>query len=259
MALALADRCKETTASSGLGTFSLAGAVAGFQSFVTGIGTTNTTYYSAFDPISLAWETGIGTVTAGTPNTLSRTTVLASSTGAKINFANSPIVWCDITASKAVVLDSAGNLTLPAALTVTGQIIGGGTATNDNAAAGKIGEYISSNISRGAGPSLTSDVTGNITSISLAAGDWDLTGLLAVTGGAFTAISGGISLVSATTAPFPGNGLSALLQYASPNDMTIMVSGRLSLAATTTVFLVVNGTSVAPLTGYGFIGARRAR
>ena len=92
--LVIADRVKETTSSTGTGTFSLSGAVPDFQSFVTGIGTTNTTYYSAADGISL-WEVGIGTVTAGSPNTLSRTTVLASSSGgAKVSFTVSPTVIC---------------------------------------------------------------------------------------------------------------------------------------------------------------------
>jgi len=92
MALILADRVKETASTTGTGTWSLAGAVADFQSFVAGIGTGNTTYYSAADGTS-GWEVGIGTVTSGAPNTLSRTTVLASSAaGAKVAFTVAPII-----------------------------------------------------------------------------------------------------------------------------------------------------------------------
>lgn len=92
MALVLADRVKETASTTGTGTWSLAGAVADFQSFVTGIGTGNITYYSAADGTS-GWEVGIGTVTSGSPNTLSRTTVLASSAaGAKVSFTVAPII-----------------------------------------------------------------------------------------------------------------------------------------------------------------------
>ena len=44
MALVVNDRVKETSTTTGTGTFDLAGAVSGFESFVTGIGNSNTTY-----------------------------------------------------------------------------------------------------------------------------------------------------------------------------------------------------------------------
>ena len=73
--LVLADRIQETgTVSTGTGSVNLAGAVNGFKSFINGIGNGNITYYAIYDPITYAWEVGVGTVTSGTPNTLSRTT-----------------------------------------------------------------------------------------------------------------------------------------------------------------------------------------
>src|SRR5690349_16625741 len=51
-----------------------------------------------------------------------------------------------------------------------------GTATNDDAAAGKIGEYIESEVLSGSAVSLTTNTAANITSISLTAGDWDVWG-----------------------------------------------------------------------------------
>jgi hypothetical protein len=81
MTIVVADRVLETTTTSGTGTLSLSGAVAGYQSFVTGIGSGNTTYYTIYDSTAQVWEVGIGTVTSGTPNTLSRTTVLSNSSG----------------------------------------------------------------------------------------------------------------------------------------------------------------------------------
>lgn len=76
MAFVIADRVAETTTTTGTGTLNLAGATTGFQSFVSGVGTGNTTYYVITD--NTDWEVGIGTVTSGSPDTLSRDTVLQS-------------------------------------------------------------------------------------------------------------------------------------------------------------------------------------
>lgn len=74
--LKFANRVKETSTTSGTGTYTLAGAVTGFQAFSAGIGDGNTCYYCADDGTN--WEVGLGTYTlSGT--TLARTTILASS------------------------------------------------------------------------------------------------------------------------------------------------------------------------------------
>jgi hypothetical protein len=78
MALVLADRVKETTTSTGTTAITLAGAAAGYQTFSSAIGNTNTTYYTIADQTGANWEVGIGTYTTS-GNTLSRDTVLASS------------------------------------------------------------------------------------------------------------------------------------------------------------------------------------
>lgn len=86
MALVYADRVQETSTTTGTGTYSLAGAVTGFQTFVAGVGNGNTCYYCAENGTD--WEVGLGTVTDAAPDTLARTTVLASSNaGAAVNWA----------------------------------------------------------------------------------------------------------------------------------------------------------------------------
>jgi len=113
MALVLNDRVKETSTTSGQGTLSLAGASNGFVSFVTGIGNTNTTYYTISQQGTSNWEVGLGTVTDATPDTLARTEVLTNSLGntTKINFQGTATldVFCTLPASKAVYLDASGN------------------------------------------------------------------------------------------------------------------------------------------------------
>jgi len=85
----LADRVKETTQTTGTGTLSLAGNATGFQSFVgAGLDGKSTYYAIVDDPTSTTeWEVGVGTVTAGTPNTLTRDRVVASSnSGSKVSW-----------------------------------------------------------------------------------------------------------------------------------------------------------------------------
>lgn len=79
MALVLKDRVKETTTTTGTGTVNLAGAVTGFETFVSAVGNSNTCYYTILDANGTGWEVGIGTVTDASPDTLSRTTILESS------------------------------------------------------------------------------------------------------------------------------------------------------------------------------------
>ena len=114
MALVLNDRVRETSTSQGTGTINLAGAVTGFQTFVSGIGTGNTTYYAIFEEGTNLFEIGLGTVTDATPDTLSRTTVLSNSSGntSNINFnsggSSTLSVFCTMPASKSVFLDATG-------------------------------------------------------------------------------------------------------------------------------------------------------
>jgi hypothetical protein len=107
MALIVKDRVLETCSTSGLVDFTLTGAVTGYQRF-SAIGNGNTTYYAAYVIGSNDWEVGIGTV--GT-SSLTRDTILSSSTGSKVNFAGNPVVWCDLPSSKALFTDSNNNAT----------------------------------------------------------------------------------------------------------------------------------------------------
>ena len=103
MALVLKDRVNETTTTTGTCTITLAGASTGYQSF-SAIGNGNTTYYTILG--TTQWEVGIGTYTSS-GTTLSRDTILASSTGSKLDLAaGSKDVYCVYPAGKSVNLDS---------------------------------------------------------------------------------------------------------------------------------------------------------
>ena len=111
-ALVINDRVKETSTTTGTGTISLAGASQGFETFVTGIGTTNKTYYCITNSTQTEFETGIGTVTDATPDTLSRDTVISSTNSDNlVNFAaGEKDVFCTIPAKKAMspVMEATG-------------------------------------------------------------------------------------------------------------------------------------------------------
>ena len=111
MALVLNDRVKESSTTTGTGTFDLDGVVSGFEGFVAGIGTGNTTYYTIFNQGTTEWEVGVGTVTDAATDTLARTTVISSSNGdAAVNFTSgTKDVFCTMPASKVVYLDASGD------------------------------------------------------------------------------------------------------------------------------------------------------
>ena len=112
MALVINDRVKETSTTQGTGDITLAGAATGFITFNSGIGTSNTTYYTIFEPGTNNFEVGLGTLSAST--TLQRDTVLSNSAGntSKINFNSGGTstldVFCTMPASKSVYLDATG-------------------------------------------------------------------------------------------------------------------------------------------------------
>jgi len=85
MPLVLKDRVKETSTTTGTGTFTLAGASTGFQSFSV-IGNGNTTFYTIALQGGNEWEVGVGTYTSS-GTTLARNTVIESSNGGTlVNF-----------------------------------------------------------------------------------------------------------------------------------------------------------------------------
>ena len=109
MPLVLEDRVREQSTTIGAGTFTLTGAVIGYQTFSGAIGNGNTCYYTISNPGTTEWEVGIGTVSAGQ---LARTTILSSSNaGSLVTFtAGTKDVFVTYPSEKAVYLDENGNV-----------------------------------------------------------------------------------------------------------------------------------------------------
>ena len=109
MALVVSDRVKETSTTTGTGTYTLAGAISGFETFAS-IGNGNTTYYCCI--LGSDFEVGIGTYTAS-GTTLARTTILQSSNSdSAVNWGSgTKVIFCTLPAEKAVFKDASGDIT----------------------------------------------------------------------------------------------------------------------------------------------------
>jgi len=123
MALVINDRVKETTTTTGTGAVSLAGAVTGFETFASGIGNSNTTYYVIAHQTASEWEVGLGTLD-GDSSDLTRTTVISSSNSdSAVDFAaGTKDVFCTVPASKLLIEDANNDITIGRNLTVTGDL-----------------------------------------------------------------------------------------------------------------------------------------
>ena len=140
-----------------------------------------------------------------------------------------------------------------------------GTTTSDDAASGNIGEYVASDASS-AFPS--SGSVGNLTSISLTAGDWDVSVSCRAIGIATCSVTD-VFMGASTNS---GNTFTGLTRYTStewaPSSAATGVftfplsksSIRFSLASTTTVYFKVFATyTTATPNVDGAITARRVR
>src|SRR6266446_9148419 len=208
----------------------------------------------------------------GTPSsgTLTSCTGLPISTGvsglatnvatflATPNSANLIAAMTDETGTGANVFATSPTMTTP-------NIVG--TSTNDNAAAGSIGEYVEAQLASGSAISLTTATPINLTSISLTAGDWDVWcvgNFVFATTTSYTQLVASISTTSATlgTLPFAVGFMSSAANVPGSGATISVLAGpiRVSLASTTTHYCVLSQAfSVSTLTGWGGIRARRIR
>lgn len=126
----------------------------------------------------------------------------------------------------------------------TGQIAlhGGlnGTTTNDNAATGYVGELITSSVTTATNVPGATTVFGNLTSISLTAGDWDVDAMVVYSLNAATGVNFARAAVTTTSA---GSGTLGDTLIDGPPPTSSYNSGltiarkRFSVASTTTLYL----------------------
>lgn len=142
-----------------------------------------------------------------------------------------------------------------------------GTATNDNASVGKVGEVIAATQPFATAVSLSTTSAANIISISLTAGDWDVTGNVVFEASGSAAPTLVEAWTSTTSASAPGQvansgGFTRLEAAFAANSRQVLSAGsqRFSLGSTTTIYLsALANFSVGSVSGYGYIKARRVR
>ena len=237
---------------------------------------TNGIRYSALGPLIFGQNTNAAIASSTFTEMVRIASTAITMSPASANVVMSPTGTGLVTINPAT-LGSINNMTVGATtastgafttLTSTGVTTLKGSTTNDSVAAGNIGEYISSSVVSGSGVALTTATAKTVTSISLTAGDWDVTGNVGFTSAALTSITEfaqSISQTNNTHDTAPGSyaardtaaiipGASSILNVMSPNTI------RISLAGTTTIYLIASAVFTAStLTAYGLIAARRAR
>lgn len=138
-----------------------------------------------------------------------------------------------------------------------------GSATNDTASTGDVGEAVASTVAVGSAVALTTNTPANVTSVTLTAGDWDVSGVVNLAFGSATH-TGSAASFSTTTATLATDGSEGYngeqITITSTTGSVPVGLGRVSLSATTTVYLVARSTFSAGTVGaFGKIVARRRR
>lgn len=143
-----------------------------------------------------------------------------------------------------------------------------GTTTNDTAAAGSVGEEISSLVAEGSAIALTTNTAINITSINLTPGDWQIFGNITFDGNATTNTTFGIACISSSSAALNDASLNAsysfgtagLVPFVTNYIGLVVPTYRVSISTTTTYYLVAYcGFSISTAKACGSILARRMR
>lgn len=178
---------------------------------------------------------------------------LIADNGTTIN----PIFLAQDNGATVVTIADGGNMTVGSGNNIVG------ASNGSDAATGNLGEYKSRVVTSSSSVSLTSTVTANVDSITLTAGDWDLTGIVKfeLSGATTTDMRSGFDFASATMGndsmfiqkPFNFNSITNTYSDALPTV-------RISISSTTKVYFVAQSTfSAGAVSVYGNIRARRVR
>lgn len=140
-----------------------------------------------------------------------------------------------------------------------------GVTDGSDASVGQVGEYVESVVLAGSAVSLATGVVKDITSITLTAGDWDVSGLVVIVPAVTTSTTNYTGFVNNVSATLPTLDQRLFTVNEPPTVHAASCSSggntkRYSLLTTTTIYLSVYSVFTVSTTGaYGKISARRIR
>jgi hypothetical protein len=118
-----------------------------------------------------------------------------------------------------------------------------------SAAVGEVGEYVEATVASGSAVALTSGAAKTVTSITLTAGDWDVSGQVAFSSTgttSFTIIAGSLSTTTDTSSSTLGRWNQTVSAAFVPGGVpvsTVITPSRFSISGPTQVFLVAFASS----------------
>lgn len=210
-----------------------------------------------------------GGVAVPLPHTITEILNLLATTKGMFPYLSATSVWSGLAiGTTGQVLTVAAGLPAWATLFTAGQYPG--TTTNDDAAAGNLGQYVESLIDQGSAVALTNSVATNMTSIAIpSAGDWLIWAQLSLSGTSTTTVSGIVGTITTTTAgadgtvtagtiSMPGNN-AAIFNSQNPQAYAIPAR-RIKTAGPITVYLAVQvAFGVSTCSAFGGLYASRRR
>lgn len=190
-------------------------------------------------------------------------TTLVSDTDNTDDLGTSSIAWKDLYLDGDVKVGSTTAIDLASTAAVSIR----GTNTNDSAATGFVGEYVSSAVATGSAVSSTGTTQWfDVTSISLTAGDWDISCVIAGkdNGATISAWTGGIGTATGNNGAGlvqGDNRLNMSIPNSTEGDIGLSIPAwRVSITSTTTYYLkALFIFSAGTPQSYGRISARRVR
>lgn len=240
---------------------------------VTSVG--NTTTVAKIQGTTVSGTTGTGNVVFSTSPTLTTPALGTPSAlvGTNITGTAAGLTAGTVTTNANLTGDitSVGNATTAAAtqaniatLSRTAGVAVHGTNTNDDAAAGFVGQFMEAHVTFGGRVTLTATNTPTtVTSFTLTPGDWDIAATIGFDGAVTTSFQElYISTAdNATTGSLTYDGSQINNSITSISDDIYLVTAgvRRSIASSTTYYLVANAGYTGTMKAYGSIRARRMR